>query len=152
MNQATNHMSIDTNRLAEFAASLHRLKPGDVHINMRPLRGGLRAATMALVVKSAAAGLRTYSRLIVKRATGSNHREAAVYRSLGDHGAAWLAPHLTRELRQRYWLAAACNALSGALRYHIDIAQTARDNPKRRAASLTAARDWLRIIRRADQG
>jgi hypothetical protein len=55
---------------------------------------------------------------------------------------------LDRELRNRYWLAGASNALAGALRYHLAVAgQDARPD---RGRSLHAAADWLRVIRRAD--
>jgi hypothetical protein len=64
--------------------------------------------------------------------------------------AGGFAPRLTREIRRHYYLAAACNALAGALRYHLWVAHT-HDDPKRRMAGACAARDWLRIIRRAHE-
>jgi hypothetical protein len=61
------------------------------------------------------------------------------------------ATALTRPLRDAYWLAAACNVLSGALRYHLVVADGWRTSPPRlRAEAVRAARDQLRIIRRAD--
>jgi aminoglycoside phosphotransferase (APT) family kinase protein len=53
-------------------------------------------------------------------------------------------------VRESYWLAGASNALSGALAYHLGIATTAGLPAGTRARSLAAARDWLRILRRAD--
>jgi aminoglycoside phosphotransferase (APT) family kinase protein len=53
-------------------------------------------------------------------------------------------------LRSVYWLAGASNALSGALAFHLDVATSPEISPRRRARSLEAARDWLRILRRAD--
>ena len=61
------------------------------------------------------------------------------------------ATSLTRELRHLYWLAAACNALAGALRYHLWVAWTACRERRRSETAVAAARDWLRIVRRADQ-
>ena len=58
---------------------------------------------------------------------------------------------LGRELRDAYWLAAACNVLSGALRYHLALVHGwGASTPRMRAAAVRAARDALRIIRRAD--
>jgi aminoglycoside phosphotransferase (APT) family kinase protein len=55
---------------------------------------------------------------------------------------------LDRQLRDRYWLAGASNALAGALRYHLAVA--GHDGRPDRSRSLRAAADWLRVIRRAD--
>ena len=55
---------------------------------------------------------------------------------------------LSSELRARYWLAAASNGLAGALRYHLWAAQQARTRQAQRAAA-NAARDWVRVLRRA---
>ena len=55
-----------------------------------------------------------------------------------------------RELRDAYWIAAASNVLAGALLIHL---WTARDRPAgspAREKAVQAARDALRIIRRAD--
>ncbi len=60
-----------------------------------------------------------------------------------------LPPVLTGELRELYWLAGACNALSGALRYHLSFVNERCPAPVR-AEHARAARDWLRIVRRAD--
>jgi hypothetical protein len=58
---------------------------------------------------------------------------------------------LDRHLRQRYWLAGACNGLAGALRHHLLVAADAADRQRRRRAkSVAAVQDWLRVIRRAD--
>ncbi|HVL54919.1 MAG TPA: phosphotransferase, partial [Burkholderiaceae bacterium] len=61
------------------------------------------------------------------------------------------APGLTPALRRLYWLAGACNALGGALRYHAWIADPlTASSPRRRADAARAAADWLRVIRRAE--
>jgi Ser/Thr protein kinase RdoA (MazF antagonist) len=60
-----------------------------------------------------------------------------------------LEPRLDRQFRRLYWLAVACNALAGALRYHVDTLGQAR-TPAQRATALTLTRKWLRVIRRAD--
>ena len=336
MNLAANHTGVDLGRLAAFAAGLHGLGREDVQLEVRALRGGLQASGISRVVTRAAGAPNARARFVVKRVAGGRRREADAYRSLGEHGGAWLAPHLlgleqidqdqsylyleevvawrrwpwrdvavagqvlerlawvhtnlpprppfanpqhetdlvesaaatletfeeavrhphlaplaragrhlrrvverlpeirrallshgtavlhgdvhpgnvlvrrrggrletvlidwadmrvgtpledvaswlqslaywepqarrrhdtlltwylgargfaphlSRELRRRYWLAAACNALRGALRYHLWIAQTTHEDPKRRGAGAAAARDWLRIVRRADQ-
>jgi hypothetical protein len=54
-----------------------------------------------------------------------------------------------RPMRDAYWLAAASNALAGALRYHLSVI-CARPDPSKRRAALRAAHDQLRVIRRAD--
>lgn len=54
-----------------------------------------------------------------------------------------------REVRERYWLAAASNVLAGALAYHLHVARTAT-SPGHRDAAVRAARDALRVVRRAD--
>jgi hypothetical protein len=58
---------------------------------------------------------------------------------------------LSRDLRDAYWLAAACNLLAGAIEYHLGIVEADDQVPeKRRAAASKAAADCLRVIRRAD--
>ena len=51
--------------------------------------------------------------------------------------------------RRLYWLAGACNALAGALRYHVEALGQSR-TPATRATALTLIQKWLRVIRRAD--
>jgi hypothetical protein len=58
-------------------------------------------------------------------------------------------PRLDRQFRRLYWLAGACNALAGALRYHVDALGRAR-TPAQWATALTLIQKWLRVIRRAD--
>jgi hypothetical protein len=59
-------------------------------------------------------------------------------------------PRVTSTIRATYWLAGASNALAGALGYHLSIALDPRLTSARRARALHSARDWLRVIRRAD--
>lgn len=62
-----------------------------------------------------------------------------------------LSSRLDHHLRERYWLASACNGMAGALHYHLLEAADAADRQVRgRAHALAAVKDWLRIIRRAD--
>ncbi|MFC4175434.1 phosphotransferase [Microvirga sp. GCM10011540] len=56
---------------------------------------------------------------------------------------------LTSSVRDAYWIAGASNALSGALLHHLQRAQEPALCARRRAAAFTAARDWLRVLRRA---
>jgi hypothetical protein len=56
---------------------------------------------------------------------------------------------LSSDLRAAYWMAAASNALAGALRYHCWRATSATTVGARAAASHAAA-NWLRVIIRAD--
>lgn len=56
----------------------------------------------------------------------------------------------TRELRDAYWLAGATNALAGALAYHAGIATSDAAPTPARERAAHAARDWLRVVRRAD--
>lgn len=51
--------------------------------------------------------------------------------------------------RDAYWLAGACNAMAGALRYQI-VTACESPSPVQRGKSLTAARRWMRTVRRAD--
>jgi hypothetical protein len=67
-------------------------------------------------------------------------------RSRGDEA------RLTRDLRVAYWLAGASNALAGALRYHLAVAVDPSSSPRSRLRAIHSARDWLRVIRRADAG
>jgi hypothetical protein len=64
--------------------------------------------------------------------------------------ACGLSDGLTPDFRAACWLAGACNAMAGALRYHLAIAADATRDPGTRWTSSNAAADWLRIIRRAD--
>jgi aminoglycoside phosphotransferase (APT) family kinase protein len=58
---------------------------------------------------------------------------------------------ITRQFRDAYWLAGACNAFAGALRYHLSVMNDFSRAPRDRALALSAAADWLRIVRRADE-
>jgi aminoglycoside phosphotransferase (APT) family kinase protein len=58
---------------------------------------------------------------------------------------------LTRQFRDAYWLAGACNAFAGALRYHLSVMNDSSRAPRERVISRLAAADWLRIVRRADE-
>lgn len=58
---------------------------------------------------------------------------------------------LDRELRDVYWLAAASNLLAGAVLYHLAMLTDPASSERQRAASLAAAADGLRVIRRADE-
>ncbi|WP_437800049.1 phosphotransferase family protein [Sorangium sp. So ce693] len=68
----------------------------------------------------------------------------------GYLSARGFAPVLTRPLRDAYWLAAASNALAGALRHHLSVSSLATAAPTARVAAARNAADWLRVIRRAD--
>lgn len=59
-------------------------------------------------------------------------------------------PRLLPEFRAAYWLAGASNALSGALRYHLSLATDNRRSRAQRFRAIASARDWLRVLRRAD--
>jgi aminoglycoside phosphotransferase (APT) family kinase protein len=62
-----------------------------------------------------------------------------------------LVPRLGRDLRDAYWLASAGNVLAGALRYYLVVADGGGGAPSRtRAEAGRAARDQLRVVRRAD--
>ena len=61
-----------------------------------------------------------------------------------------LSTHLSSRLRDPYWIAGASNAMAGALRYHLTLAQSEQSSIGQRATSSRAARDWLRVVRRAD--
>ena len=56
---------------------------------------------------------------------------------------------LPRDFRRLYWVAGACNALAGALQYHLQTFAQAH-TPTQRAATRTLVQQWLRVIRRAD--
>jgi Ser/Thr protein kinase RdoA (MazF antagonist) len=57
---------------------------------------------------------------------------------------------LSRSIRDAVWLASATNALAGALDYHLWSMSRPAVTARQREAAAGAARDWLRIIRRAD--
>jgi len=61
-----------------------------------------------------------------------------------------LSDHLSPELRELYWMAAACNAMSGALRYHLAVMLDSTRSGEERSGAFCALQDSLRIIRRAD--
>jgi aminoglycoside phosphotransferase (APT) family kinase protein len=54
------------------------------------------------------------------------------------------------ELRELYWIATACNAMAGALRYHLAVTLDSGRPEEERYSAFHALLDWLRIIRRAD--
>lgn len=56
---------------------------------------------------------------------------------------------LDRDLRERYWLAAAANGLSGAIRYHLSVLGDRVSTPRRRHDAHRALQAWARVIRRA---
>ncbi len=56
----------------------------------------------------------------------------------------------SRSLRAAYWLAGASNCLAGALRYHLLVWSDPQSHQPLRAVALSAARDCLRVLRRAD--
>jgi aminoglycoside phosphotransferase (APT) family kinase protein len=60
-----------------------------------------------------------------------------------------LEPVMDRHFRRLYWMAGACNALAGALRYHVDALGQAR-TPAKQATAIILIQKWLRVIRRAD--
>ncbi|WP_437594824.1 phosphotransferase family protein [Sorangium sp. So ce1000] len=68
----------------------------------------------------------------------------------GYLSARGFAAALTRPLRDAYWLAAASNALAGALGHHLWVTSLATATPKARIAAARSAADWLRVLRRAD--
>jgi hypothetical protein len=57
---------------------------------------------------------------------------------------------LPSSFRSAAWLAGACNAMAGALRYHLSVVADPQNAPEVRWTSSLAAADWLRIARRAD--
>jgi hypothetical protein len=60
-----------------------------------------------------------------------------------------VVPQLSSELRAAYWLAGACNALSGALAYHLSALLDERLPSSGRASAAYSARQWVRVLRRA---
>ncbi|HEX2253074.1 MAG TPA: phosphotransferase [Thermoanaerobaculia bacterium] len=65
-------------------------------------------------------------------------------------GGSTASAGLASSFRDAYWLAAASNALSGALRYQLLVWNEAT-TPRRRGDALCAAEGWARAVRRADQ-
>ena len=65
-------------------------------------------------------------------------------------GARGMALELTPQFRDAYWLAAACNGLSGALRYHLLVMCDPERSSNEQWWAARASADWLRAIRRAD--
>lgn len=69
---------------------------------------------------------------------------------LGYLAARGMAPRLDSNLRAAYWLAGASNALAGALLYHLSVLLDATRPDEARARAMYAAREWVRVLRRAD--
>jgi hypothetical protein len=61
-----------------------------------------------------------------------------------------LSEHVSPELRELYWMAAACNAMAGSLRYHLAVMLDFARSEEQRYWAFRALQDSLRIIRRAD--
>jgi hypothetical protein len=61
-----------------------------------------------------------------------------------------MTARFTRGLREHYWIAAACNGLAGAIRYHLHTVLDDARPPAIRQASESALLDWIRVLRRAD--
>ena len=57
---------------------------------------------------------------------------------------------LSQSFRDACILAGACNALAGALRYHLAVIGDRESSDRQKWDSHRAAADWLRILRRAD--
>jgi hypothetical protein len=57
---------------------------------------------------------------------------------------------LGTDLRTAYWLAGASNALAGALLHQLTSLTDKKTTPARWARAASSARQWLRILRRAD--
>jgi Ser/Thr protein kinase RdoA (MazF antagonist) len=73
--------------------------------------------------------------------------DTMLYRYLVARGS---AATVSRTFRDACILAGACNALAGALRYHLSVLTNPESSPRAQFDSYRAAADWLRIIRRAD--
>ena len=58
--------------------------------------------------------------------------------------------HISRAIRDAYWLAAASNLLAGAAVYHYVVANDPVSDPASRERARHALRDCLRVFRRAD--
>jgi len=58
---------------------------------------------------------------------------------------------INAEMRRLYWLAAGSNAMAGALRYHLAVSVDSARSRSLRRRSAMAVKDWMRIIRRADE-
>jgi aminoglycoside phosphotransferase (APT) family kinase protein len=65
-------------------------------------------------------------------------------------GARSLPDQISPELRELYWIAAACNAMAGALRYHLAVMLDPGRTDQERSGAFRAMQDWLRIVRRTD--
>jgi hypothetical protein len=68
----------------------------------------------------------------------------------GYLAARGLSPRLVPGVRRAYWIAAASNALAGALRYHVVRSGDPSVPERCREAASGTARAWLRVLRRAD--
>jgi aminoglycoside phosphotransferase (APT) family kinase protein len=57
---------------------------------------------------------------------------------------------LPSDLRAAYWFAGASNAFSGGLLYHLAQMLDQRATSRRRLRAAYSAREWIRVLRRAD--
>ncbi|HEX6534837.1 MAG TPA: phosphotransferase [Gemmatimonadaceae bacterium] len=69
---------------------------------------------------------------------------------VGYLAACGMEPRLDAGARAAYWLAGASNALAGALLYHLAVLLDDRVSVARRASAAWMAREWVRVLRRAD--
>jgi len=69
---------------------------------------------------------------------------------VGYLSAAGMAPPLSADLRAAYWFAGASNALAGALLHHVSVVLDVRASSAERTKAIYMAREWLRVLRRAD--
>jgi hypothetical protein len=68
----------------------------------------------------------------------------------GYLAARGVEPRLDSGMRAAYWLAGASNALAGALTYHLSVLLDPRLPSASRASAAYSAREWVRVLRRAD--
>lgn len=69
---------------------------------------------------------------------------------VGYLAARGMEARLNADMRAAYWLAGACNALAGALGYHLSVMLDPSVPSEGRASAAGQVREWVRVLRRAD--
>jgi aminoglycoside phosphotransferase (APT) family kinase protein len=157
MHRAIERVAVDINQIRAYVAShtgiavLH----GDVHSGNAVLRLSADLADAVLIdwrrarlgspLEDVASWLQSlaYWEPQVRR-----RHDTLLARYLGWAG--W-GPCVQPGVRRLYWLVAASNGMAGALRYHLAIVSDSKRSTAVRQRSARAVRDWMRVIRRADE-
>lgn len=156
MRRALERVAADVNRIRSYVMAETGVVPlhGDVHSGNAAVRFAA-GRNEALLLDWGRARLGSPLEDISSWLQSLSYWEPAVKRShdtLLERYVGWTGWRggVNHRIRQLYWLAAASNAMAGALRYHLTVLGDISRPQNVRSRSAGAVRDWLRIVRRAD--